>query len=162
MTGTYDSGKNGTLKGRKPHMWSWHSGALATEVFWPPLSSPAKFPSCPDGPFHPVGASWINFEWMFNFSAASMTIRPRGRGGLDALLQAPCPHPAWRPLPGHSPGGGVPLRLTLNQDVIPGIHDVVLHRLLGDGRRLGHCNRVHSGRSGLQGTLRPWLGEGLK
>lgn len=62
----------------------------------------------------------------FNFSAAATII---GGGGLNALFAGPflSVTPAWISLPVHSPGGRVPLRFTLNQDVISRIHDMVLH-----------------------------------
>lgn len=61
----------------------------------------------------------------FNFSAAATIIR----GGLNALFAGPflSINPAWISQPLHSPGGRVPLRFTLNQDVISRIHDMVLH-----------------------------------
>lgn len=64
---------------------------------------------------------------------------------------------AWIYLPVRSPGSRVPLGFTLDQDVVAGIHDVVLHRLLGDGWGAGILQQHKHGRLGLR---RPGLGSG--
>lgn len=43
------------------------------------------------------------------------------------FLQVLFPPPSLDSLAVHSPGGRVPLGFTLNQDVVTGVHDVVLH-----------------------------------
>ena len=54
-----------------------------------------------------------------------------GSGGKGTVsmpfLQVLFPPPSLDLPAGHSPGGRVPLGFTLNQDVVTGIHNVVLH-----------------------------------
>lgn len=42
-------------------------------------------------------------------------------------------------IPGHLRGNRIPFGFTFNEDVVSGVNDVVLHRLLGDGGGLRHC-----------------------
>lgn len=39
----------------------------------------------------------------------------------------------------HSRGNGIAFGFTFDEDVVPGIHDVILDGLLGDCGGLGHC-----------------------
>ena len=87
-----------------------------------------------------------------DFSAASAIIRRRGKGTASMpFWQVLFPPPSLDSPALHSPGGRVPLGFTLNQDVVTGIYNVVLHGLLGDGRGLGHCKSTVIS----QGTC-PW------
>lgn len=49
---------------------------------------------------------------------------------------------------GHLRGNRIPFGFTFNEDVVPGVNDVVLHRLLGDGGGLRHCKANDSSEMG--------------
>lgn len=103
-----------------------------------------------------MGAEWVNVV-----SRRPAVTRPGVRAESNGLLwRLRLAQPGFPP--GHSPGGRVPLCFALDQDVVAGIHNVVLHRLLGDGRGLGHCNRADGRRSGGRNLPGPWLGERLE
>lgn len=57
----------------------------------------------------------------------------------------------------HLRGNGVPFGFTFNEDVVPRVHDVVLHGLLGDRGGLGHCKANDSGEEGHVKREKPLL-----